>query len=255
LARLSPDTDLPPGTHRARGQLSLVVSGSVEVERAVLEVGQGRRPLGVVHVLIKLACSPNPDTAYTDRPWGRPVLEAVRGVRESLSHTRGDHALPVARVAGWRTSLGRVLTDAAVSAPELWQVWFAPGSWWESNVRLERVLVRGHRRVGRAGRGGPGGVGCARAAGVAVMDAATAVRAGRQVMTTVARRTRHECFRAAEGGGPVAGVSGDAAASRVRDAEANLNTARSDLPTRGRFTAFSTRMNRPPITRKPDRPS
>jgi hypothetical protein len=34
-----------------------------------------------------------------------------------------------------------VLAEAAVSAPERWQVWFAPGSWLESNVRLERVLA------------------------------------------------------------------------------------------------------------------
>lgn len=96
-----------------------------------------------LHVLIKLACSPDPHTAYTDLAWVRPVQEAVRDVRENLvsAHTRGDHALPMATVAAWRTSLGQVLTDAAVSAPERWQVWFAPGSWLESNVRLERVLA------------------------------------------------------------------------------------------------------------------
>lgn len=96
-----------------------------------------------LHVLIKLACCPDPHTAYTDRVWVRPVQEAVREVREGLvsAHTRGDQTLPVTKVAGWRTSLGRVLTEAAVSAPARWQVWFEPGSWLECNVQLQRMLA------------------------------------------------------------------------------------------------------------------
>jgi hypothetical protein len=96
-----------------------------------------------LHVLVKLACSPDPHTAYTDHTWVRPVQEAVRGVREGLvsAHARGDQTLPVTTMSGWCTSVQRALTDAAVSVPERWQVWFEPGSWLECNVRLARVLA------------------------------------------------------------------------------------------------------------------
>lgn len=96
-----------------------------------------------LHVLVKLACSPDPHTAYTDGAWVGSVHEAVRDVRDELVavHVRGESGLRVSTVAGWRTRLHRVLTDAAVTVPDRWQYWFEPGSWLERNVHLQRVLA------------------------------------------------------------------------------------------------------------------
>lgn len=45
-----------------------------------------------LHVLVKLACSPDPHTRYTDRFLGTAGAGAVHGVREGLlhAHTCGD---------------------------------------------------------------------------------------------------------------------------------------------------------------------
>lgn len=96
-----------------------------------------------LHMLVQLACSPDPHTAYTDGAWVRSIREVVREVRDGLvsAHVRGEHALSVSTVAGWHTRLNRVLTDAATTVPDRWHSWFQPGSWLERNVQLQRLLA------------------------------------------------------------------------------------------------------------------
>lgn len=94
-----------------------------------------------VKALVTLACSPDPNTS-TETAWVRPVQDAVRDVRDALItvNYRGEQTLRVSTLAAWRTTLHRVLTEAATAAPDRWRYWFEPGTWLERNVRLQVVL-------------------------------------------------------------------------------------------------------------------